>query len=99
MYGGVLEQFDEGDSAPQRMLNFDFRKLRNSRFSRTAAKICIACVQTEDRGKRRTMSLAALKAELDKKRKANTPSDATGNKYIRRGEVEKLQTPKQEVKV
>jgi len=46
-----------------------------------------------------TMSLAALKAELEKKRKANAPSeDATGSKYLRRGEVEKLQHPKPETK-
>jgi hypothetical protein len=46
------------------------------------------------------MSLAALKAELDKKRKANAPSeDATGNKYMRRGDIEKLQNAKRETKV
>jgi flagellar motility protein MotE (MotC chaperone) len=48
------------------------------------------------------MSLAALKAELDKKRKANAPIEdaAGGNKYIRRGELEKLQhQAKQETKV
>lgn len=47
------------------------------------------------------MSLAALKAELEKKRKANAPPQdvSGGNKYMRKGDVEKLQAPKVESKV